>query len=54
MNDGGGSTFALIPVLDTGIEPREVLRLKMFPGAMDMVLLDPCDERRNDKLAGSL
>jgi hypothetical protein len=39
---------SLIPVLVTGIQPREVLRVKGLFRVADATLLDPCDKHRDE------
>ena len=46
------SLSTLIPVLVTGIQLREVLRVKRLSYVADATLLDPCDEHRDEGCGG--
>jgi hypothetical protein len=44
----GALPVSLIPVLVTGIQSREVIRVERLFRAADATLLDSCDEHRNE------
>ncbi len=48
----GETPTTLILVLVTGIQPREVLRVKRLSCVADATLLDPCDEHRDEGCGG--